>query len=230
MKKINSDQHFLRRQNNWENLLFFKKTVVLYQMTVAFTGRFLPKHGDRTVDQMIQAARSGKQNIIEGSADGVTSVESEIKLLNIARGSIQELREDYKDYLMSHNLPVWDNAHPRFKMMRDFCRKSNDLTDYQPYFDKWSDEEFCNCAITLCYMVDTMMNRYHQVIEQDFLEHGGVKERMTAARKGYRTSEKEYVRELEQTILQLQQQIKEQQKTIDNQKNLIDKLMKKGKD
>ena len=67
----------LRKQTNWKNLWFYQKTVVLYQMTYAFTRRFLPTYGDRTVDQMVQAARSGKQNIVEGSADGVTSMEME---------------------------------------------------------------------------------------------------------------------------------------------------------
>ncbi len=78
----------LRKQTNWKNLWFYQKTVVLYQLTFAFTRRFLPAFGDRTVDQMVQAARSGKQNIVEGSADGVTSMEMELKLLNVARSSI----------------------------------------------------------------------------------------------------------------------------------------------
>ena len=89
----------LRTQTKWENLFFYKKTVVLYQLTVVFCKRFLPKYGDRTVDQMVQAARSGKQNIVEGLADGVTSTEMTIKLLNVARASLAELREDYLDYL-----------------------------------------------------------------------------------------------------------------------------------
>lgn len=84
---------FLRRQANYEDLYFYKKTVVLYQLTFAFTKRFL-KVGDRTIDQMVQAARSGKQNIVEGSADGVSSTEMEIKLINVARASIKELKED----------------------------------------------------------------------------------------------------------------------------------------
>lgn len=91
----------LRRQTNWENLYFYQKTVVLYQLTYVFCRRFLPKYGDRTVDQMVQAARSGKQNIVEGFADGVTSTEMELKLLNVARASIKELKEDYIDYLRS---------------------------------------------------------------------------------------------------------------------------------
>ncbi len=97
----------LKLQDNWEKLKFYQKTVVLYQLTYSFTHRFLPAFGDRTVDQMIQAARSGKQNIVEGLADGVTSSEMELKLLNVARSSIQELREDYVDYLISRKLPQW---------------------------------------------------------------------------------------------------------------------------
>ena len=75
----------LKNQTKWEDLFYYRKCVVLYQMTVVFCRRFLPKHGDRTVDQMVQAARSGKQNIVEGLADGVTSTEMELKLLNVSR-------------------------------------------------------------------------------------------------------------------------------------------------
>ena len=101
----------LRTQANWKNLWFYQKTVVLYQMTYVFTKRFLPTYGDRTVDQMVQAARSGKQNIVEGSADGVTSMEMELRLLNVARASIQELLEDYEDYIISHRLVKWKQGH-----------------------------------------------------------------------------------------------------------------------
>lgn len=79
----------LRQQDRWESLHFYKKCEVLYQFTVVFCRRFLPLYGDRTVDQMIQAARSGKQNIVEGMADGVTSTEMQLKLLNVARASVQ---------------------------------------------------------------------------------------------------------------------------------------------
>ena len=88
----------LRKQPNWEGLYFYQKSNVLYQLTFVFTKRFLTR-GDRTIDQMVQAARSGKQNIVEGSADGVTSMEMELKLLNVARSSIKELKEDYEDYI-----------------------------------------------------------------------------------------------------------------------------------
>lgn len=131
----------LRKQTNWENLYFYQKTVALYQMTYVFCKRFLPKYGDRTVDQMVQAARSGKQNIVEGCADGVTSMEMELKLRNVARASIKELKEDYLDYLMSRKLAVWDKNHPRYDGLLKFCRAHNRVEDYEPFLEKWTDEE-----------------------------------------------------------------------------------------
>ena len=98
---------------------------------------------------MVQAARSGKQNIVEGMADGVTSMEMELKLINVARGSIKELREDYEDYLLAHGLTRWTKVHPRFAAMVAFCRQRNKLEDYADYFDKWNDEEMANTAISL---------------------------------------------------------------------------------
>ena len=142
---------------DWRNLRLYKKSDVLYQMTVIFCRRFLPAYGDRTVDQMIQAARSGKQNIVEGSEDGKTSTEMELKLLNVARASIGELREDYEDYLKSHGLILWDRQHVRFDGMLAFCREHNDFADFEKYAEKMTSEEFCNMAITVCRMTDRML-------------------------------------------------------------------------
>lgn len=171
---------------DWRNLRLYRKSDVLYQLTVAFCRRFLPQYGDRTVDQMIQAARSGKQNIVEGSEDGKTSTEMELKLLNVARASIGELREDYEDYLKSHSLPQWDSKQPRFEGMLAFCREHNDYADYESLVEKMSDEEFCNLAITVCHMTDKMLVSYLEYLEKRFVTEGGIKERMHSARTGYR--------------------------------------------
>ncbi|MBR2459308.1 MAG: four helix bundle suffix domain-containing protein [Bacteroidaceae bacterium] len=184
--------HFLRRQANWEELYFYKKTVVLYQLTFAFTKRFL-KVGDRTVDQMVQAARSGKQNIVEGFADGVSSTEMEIKLLNVARASIKELKEDYEDYLTARNISKWDDRHPRFATMLEYCRQHNNQEDYNDMYSKATDEELANLAITLCRQVDKMMTTYLAQLEQAFIEEDGIKERMTAARLGRRQTQNETI-------------------------------------
>ena len=197
----------LRPQTKWEDLYFYQKSVVLYQMTVVFCRRFLPKYGDRTVDQMVQAARSGKQNIVEGFADGVTSTEMELKLLNVARASLKELKEDYLDYLRRHALALWDVKHPRYDGLLKFCREHNELVDYQPFFSRWTDEELANCANTLCHMVDKMMSTFLEKKEKDFTENGGIRERMTAARLGRRQTQNEEIAALRAENNRLRQEI-----------------------
>ena len=176
----------LKRQKPWRDAYYYQKAETLYQMTFVFCQRFLPPHGDRTVDQMVQAARSGKQNIIEGTEDGTTSTDMHIKLLNVARASLQELREDYRDYLISRQLPLWTASHPRYRQMQTFCKAHNRLEEYLPYLEKWNDEEMANIALTLCHMTDTMLNHHLKTLEKEFVEQGGIKERMYAARTGYR--------------------------------------------
>lgn len=197
----------LRDQTNWEKLFFYQKTVVLYQMTYVFCKRFLPRHGDRTVDQMIQAARSGKQNIVEGCADGVTSTEMELKLLNVARASLKELKEDYLDYIRSRSLALWDKKHPRYDGLLKFCRQRNKLEEYEPFFEKWTDEELANCANTLCHMVDKMIATHLKNKETDFTENGGIRERMTAARLGRRKTQNEEIAALKAENASLKREI-----------------------
>ena len=189
-------EDFLNHQSNWENLYIYQKAEVIYQMTVIFCQRFLPKYGDRTVDQMTQAARSCKQNIVEGSADGVASMESEIRLLNTARGSVMELREDYQDYLKVHSLSIWDESHPRYNDMLKFCREHNRLADYESFLRKIDAEAMANCAKTLCHIEDKMIGNYIERKQKEFLENGGVRERMTAARMGKREEQKQTIARL----------------------------------
>ena len=213
----NSQQRhtFLRKQTHWEDLYFYQKANTLYMLTFRFTERFLRK-GDRTVDQMVQAARSGKQNIVEGAADGVTSMEMEVKLLNCARGSLKELREDYQDYLGACQLPIWTEGHPRYDAMIAYCRTHNKVEDYQHYFEVWDDVEMANVALTLCHMTDRLMAAYQEKMERQFVEEGGIRERMTAARLGYRTDQKHQIEmlrnenaALHDRIEQLEQILKE---------------------
>ena len=106
---MNSDQGFLPKHGNYQELKAFQKAEVVYAITVRFTRKYLGR-GDRTVDQMVQAARSGKKNLLEGSKASKTSKEMEIKLTNVARASLEELLDDYFDYLRSRDLPIWDKA------------------------------------------------------------------------------------------------------------------------
>ena len=204
----------LKRQKPWREYYFYQKSEVLYHLTFVFCRRFLPLHGDRTVDQMVQAARSGKQNIIEGNEDGVTSTEMQVKLLNVARSSIQELREDYRDYLISRNLVIWNEGHERYNNMKTFCRQHNKVEDYQPFFQRWTDEEMANIALTLCYMTDSMLNKFLLTLENEFVEQGGIKERMHSARTGYRKQQDE-------EFAALKEKVKEQEIEIERLKNLL---------
>ena len=193
-------------QTKWERLHFYQKSAALYQLTVVFCRRFLPRCGDRTVDQMVQAARSGKQNIVEGCAAGVTSSETEIKLLNVARASIKELKEDYTDFLATRHLALWSAGHVRYDGLLAFCRAHNRPEDYEPYFEKWSAEEFANCANTMCRMVDRMMTTHIAAKERAFIENGGIRERMTAARLGRRQSQNEEIAELRRRVAALERE------------------------
>lgn len=189
------------------NLYFYQKTEVAYVLTFHFVKRFLPAKGDRTVDQMLQAARSGKQNIIEGLADGITSTEMQLKLLNIARSSLKELRTDYEDYLQTRHLTVWNTQHPRYDEMLQFCRNHNLVADYEPFFSKWNDEELCNIALTLLHMTDRMMKTYLTALDKQFVTQGGIKERMYAARTGYRKGQEEELKRLREENKHLRQQV-----------------------
>ena len=176
----------LNKPTNYRNLNFYKRSLVLYQLTVAFTQRFFMPYGDRTVDQMVQAARSLKQNIAEGCSDGLTSSESEIKLLGIARGSNQELLEDYLDYLSKHRLVEWKDSNPQFDNLYRFCREHTALQDYYCVFERGSDEKMANCAICLAHMIDKALTTFLQRKDAEFVKNGGTRERMTAARLQYR--------------------------------------------
>lgn len=238
----------LRKRTVYTELFFYKKSDVLIQLTKAFCERFLPKYGDRTVDQMVQAARSVKQNIAEGLTDGQTSFEVEMKLLGIAQGSNQELMEDYQDYLKHHHLPEWANARnagqpgntgqpgtsgtpgspgmpvptqrdaintTRFNKLLAFCREHSDLSDYQPYFYRWTDEEMCNTAICLCHLVDKMMTTFLEKRDREFVTEGGIRERMTAARLDMRGTQKQRIAQQAAEIAQLKAQVASLQRELE---------------
>lgn len=130
----------------------------------------------------------------------------EIKLLNVARGSLQELREDYVDYLHTHHLLIWPHDSERQVRLREFCHSHNDYDAYTSLADKMNDEEFANLLITLCHQTDKIMCSYVEKLEQRFVTEGGIKERMHAARTGYRKSQDEHMLRLEQENHALRQE------------------------
>ena len=183
----------LRKAVVYTELRFYQRSDVLYQLTQLFCQRYLPKYGDRTVDQMVQAARSTKQNIAEGSSDGQTSMEVELKLLGIARGSNKELMEDYQDYLKRKNMTEWFGKNERFERLHSFCKEHSKYEEYRPLLEKMNDEELANMAICLCHQVDSALTKYIEKKDREFTTEGGIRERMTAARLGQRETQKEII-------------------------------------
>lgn len=208
----------LKQQANWDALFFYQKSDVIYQLTFAFCDRFIHLYKDRTRDQVIQAARSCKQNIVEGLADGVTSTEMQLKLLNVAHASLKETREDFEDYIKSRHLLFYRKGEDRYDKMLSYCRYHNKLEDYEPFFSKWSDEEMCNCAITLCHMVDKMLMSFLAKLDREFVTEGGIKERMYKARTGYRQKQDERLKQLEEENPRLIKQTLELKEQLEKQK------------
>lgn len=176
---------FIRQKGNYEELLCYKKSMCVYDVTYYFAHKYL-RRGDRTIDQMIQAARSGKQNIVEGCSASTTSAEMEIKLLNVAKASLQELLEDYKDYLRVRDLQLWKESSEKHQQARRACASHNEPKYYQNAIKERSDETIANIAIILIRQTDYLLKRYFDRIKQDFLENGGIKEEMTRGRLQWR--------------------------------------------
>ena len=214
MSNENEKKTIFGKVANYKELHVYQKAEVLVLLTDVFCKRFLPPYGDRRVDQMNMAARCGKQNIVEGCEDGQTSSQMEVNLVNVGRASFQELREDYEDYLKRNNLPVWDKTHPRFDGMVDFCRRNNDWAAYKELAAKLSAEEFCNMALSLCHITDKMFDGYLKYLEKRFIEEGGIKERMYAARTGYRQEQDARLRALEAENAALKRRIAELEKAL----------------
>ena len=188
---------FLPKKGNYRGLLVYQKAECLYDITFYFAHHYFVERKDRTIDQVVQAARSGKQNIAEGCAAAATSAETEIKLLGVARASMQETLLDYEDYLRTRHLEQWAVDDPRTKQIQEYSKSHNRPKDYTTDIDKRSPEALCNIAIALIHQFDNMMGRLLDRLQKDFVEKGGIREQMTAARLGYRNSQKARIAELE---------------------------------
>lgn len=174
---------FIPAHGGYRNLLTFQKSEIVYDGTVYFTKRFFRKY-DRTVDQMVQAARSGKQNIAEASVASATSKETEIKLTNVARASLEELQIDYEDFLRTQKLPLWEKENPLVARLRELNRNAPKTTyeTFQKAIEHESPEICANTMITLIKITTYLLSRQIQQLEQAFLSEGGLRERMMNAR------------------------------------------------
>lgn len=161
---------------NYKKLLSFQKAECIYDLTYYFCRNFLRKN-DRTVDQMIQAARSGKQNIVEGSAAASTSREMEIKLLNVAKASLHELLADYEDFLRSRSHRQWEENSVELLKMRELGGTRNDSAFFMRLASTRPPETIANMTIVLIKQADYLLFHQIQRASAEFLKHGGMRER-----------------------------------------------------
>jgi four helix bundle suffix protein len=181
-----SPDRLLPPRGDYQTLLSFQKAEVIYDITFRFAHKYLAK-GDRTVDQMIQSARSGKQNILEGSKAAMTSKETEIKLTNVGRASLEELLADYRDYLRVRDHAIWDKDSKEAQYVRKMGRKTpQTYEDYREFVETRPPEVVANIALCLIHQTNYLIDQQLRRLEKDFLEQGGLRERMTRARLAYR--------------------------------------------
>jgi len=179
---------FIPPHGYYEELLSYQKSEVVYDITFYFCHHFL-LIGDRTIDQMIQAARSGKQNIVEGSKASATSKEMEIKLTNVARASLEELLMDYCDYLRVRGLRLWAKDSKEARFVRKLGNKSHVTYEtYREFVETRPAEVVANIAVCLIHQTNYLLDQQLRRLEQDFLNEGGLRERMTRARLQHRTT------------------------------------------
>lgn len=174
---------FIPAHGGYRNLFGYQKAEIIYDGTVYFTNRFFHPY-DRTVGQMVQAARSGKQNIAEASMASATSKETEIKLTNVARASLEELQIDYEDFLRTNKLPLWDKDHKLVARLREL-NKSAPKTTYETFqkaIEHESPEICANTMITLIKICTYLLKQQMKQLETAFVKEGELRERMTKAR------------------------------------------------
>ena len=184
----NSGFTFLPQHGHYRHLRVYQVAEMIYDITYYFAQHYLQK-GDRTIDQMVQAARSGKQNIAEGNQAAATSSETEIKLTNVAKASLEELLDDYEDYLRVRQLPQWDAQHPRYEKMRAYARSEQIKEEYAQKIQRMNDEEIANLSITLIHQAIYMLHKLLETMQKRFVTEGGIKERMFQARVNYRNNQ-----------------------------------------
>lgn len=177
---------FLPQGGNYRELLSFRKSETVFDITFRFCERFLRK-GDRTTDQMVQAARSGKQNIGEGCKASITSTEMELRLVNVARASLEELLLDYEDYLRVRDHPKWAKNSKEALYVRKLGRTPDESYEtYRQFMDTRPPQVLANIALCLIHQANYLLDQQRRRLEKDFIKKGGIKERMTAARLAYR--------------------------------------------
>jgi four helix bundle suffix protein len=176
---------FIPPHGGYENLASYQKALIIFQATYYLAAKWV-RMGSRTRDQMEQSARSGKQNIVEGSLASATSKQTEVHLTNVAKASLGELLEDYKDFLRLRGLPVWTKDDPRALEMRALAKLDDGtgatFETYRRHVESENPEIVGNVMVCLCNQACFLLKQQIREQEREFLEQGGIRERMTKAR------------------------------------------------
>lgn len=172
----------ITNSHGYKDLPFFKQTEIVYDFTVEFCKRYID-YKSRTKDQMEQAARSGKQNIAEGYLQ--KSLEGRIKLLGVARGSLEELLNDYADFLRQHNLGLWEKNSAKAQAVRQLVYKNyNDYNNYKDYIN--SPETAANAMVCLINQTNQLLDQKLRWTEEKFVREGGFRENLFKKRLAQR--------------------------------------------
>lgn len=178
-----------KAHGGYRKLLSYQTTTLIYDLTVEFCRTYMTYRSNksyRTYDQMVQAARSGRQNIAEGSQASATSKKTEIKLVGVARASLEELLIDYEDFLRQRGLKLWDKDSPKAKAVRALSYTTNrSYTTYKTYLQ--APEDFANCILCLIHQANYLLDRQLQSLEKSFVEDGGYTENLLKKRLEYRS-------------------------------------------
>ncbi|PYJ81052.1 MAG: four helix bundle protein [Verrucomicrobia bacterium] len=186
-------ERFIPPHGGYENLLSYRKAEIVYDATVKFCDRFIDKKS-RTHDQMVQAARSGNKNIAEGSQASGTSKETEIKLVNVARASLEELLGDYRDFLRQRGLRLWEKDSKEALFVRKLgAKKDASYDSFKTYIESRPPEVVANILISLIHQTNYLLDQQLRQLEKAFLQEGGLRERMTRARLAERARQNQPV-------------------------------------
>ena len=186
MKEEEEPERLLPPRGDYLTLLSYQKAEVVYDITFRFAHKYLSR-GDRTVDQMIQSARSGKQNILEGSKAAQTSKEMEIKLTNVGRASLEELLADYRDYLRVRDHLIWDKGSKEALFVRELGKRTPQTFEiYREFVETRPPEIIANIALCLLHQTNYLLDQQLKTLEKEFVEQGGLRERMTRVRLEHR--------------------------------------------
>jgi len=178
MGQNSNESKLIAPHGGYRNLKSYQMAEIVYDSTVAFCERFIDKRS-RTYDQMVQAARSGKQNIAEGSMVSGTSRKTELKLVGVSRASLEELLLDFQDYLRQNGLPLWGKDHPIVVAIRKLAYAPNrSYTTYRTYIEDAPPEVAANTIICIIHQTNYLLDQQLRYLEKQFLEEGGFTERL----------------------------------------------------